>query len=480
MRFVNINDATKHLPAFIASSKTNSILGEQEILRSNDGSLWSYHNIYISNDNAIDIKEKDICNWKNSIIPEWRGYFTPAPYVHTSYPQGAIVTPTSTKANGCYYIATIALHDITTLGTPGNNEPVTWDPIPGSLTTDTRGTGNPILWKCFNKNNNIFAVTQSNYLLMSPDGGYTWCYIITLSSTNTLTMAVLNTKNSSISKCHAGNFVPGKTYTVTKSLGSSSAQWNACGATCVGPALPYIGQIFVAAGSAPWGNGDGEAIYTELVTAGNFIIGETYTIKDLGNTTWTDCGADSDTIGLSFKATNVGSGTGVAGYFPNESITKVITSKTNIDGFIYTYELGIGGHAAQHSGSAFTQYNEVDITNIGTPIPFWMEQNNSSDKFVLLATSATASVSTSTQIYVHNSNVIFEEVKQIFALPVGIVGMDGIAAPFTGVNINGFTTTKLNDRPIIRQLGNSNQYYTFLQNKSTVYKEQYVLRFNIQ
>lgn len=51
------------------------------------------------------------------------------------------------------------------------------------------------------------------------------------------------------------------------------------------------------------------------VTAGAFVIGNTYKIITLGTTTFTSIGAASNTVGVTFTATGVGTGTGTAGYF---------------------------------------------------------------------------------------------------------------------------------------------------------------------
>lgn len=48
------------------------------------------------------------------------------------------------------------------------------------------------------------------------------------------------------------------------------------------------------------------------VTAGNFVVGKTYRILSVGNTNFTLIGATSNTVGLHFIATGVGSGTGTA------------------------------------------------------------------------------------------------------------------------------------------------------------------------
>ena len=52
----------------------------------------------------------------------------------------------------------------------------------------------------------------------------------------------------------------------------------------------------------------------ELVNAGEFSVGQTYTINTLGSTNFTLIGASSNTVGVVFVATGKGSGTGVASY----------------------------------------------------------------------------------------------------------------------------------------------------------------------
>jgi hypothetical protein len=49
-----------------------------------------------------------------------------------------------------------------------------------------------------------------------------------------------------------------------------------------------------------------------LVTAGSFVVGATYQIASVGTTSFTSIGASSNTVGVVFVATGVGSGTGTA------------------------------------------------------------------------------------------------------------------------------------------------------------------------
>lgn len=57
----------------------------------------------------------------------------------------------------------------------------------------------------------------------------------------------------------------------------------------------------------------------DTITAGSFVVGERYTIATIGTTDFTLIGAASNTVGLVFTATGVGSGTGTATEirFPN-------------------------------------------------------------------------------------------------------------------------------------------------------------------
>jgi hypothetical protein len=51
-----------------------------------------------------------------------------------------------------------------------------------------------------------------------------------------------------------------------------------------------------------------------LINAGEFSVGQTYTINTLGSTNFTLVGASSNTVGVTFVATGAGSGTGIASY----------------------------------------------------------------------------------------------------------------------------------------------------------------------
>ena len=53
--------------------------------------------------------------------------------------------------------------------------------------------------------------------------------------------------------------------------------------------------------------------YASVEDAGSFVVGQTYTIITIGDTDYTQIGAVSNTVGLTFTATGAGSGNGTAG-----------------------------------------------------------------------------------------------------------------------------------------------------------------------
>jgi hypothetical protein len=58
--------------------------------------------------------------------------------------------------------------------------------------------------------------------------------------------------------------------------------------------------------------GDSVGTYSTSVTAGAFVVDKYYKILTVGDTSFTGVGASANTVGVIFKATGVGSGTGTA------------------------------------------------------------------------------------------------------------------------------------------------------------------------
>ena len=73
----------------------------------------------------------------------------------------------------------------------------------------------------------------------------------------------------------------------------------------------------------------GASLYGSTITAGSFVVGSVYTILSLGTTSFTSIGASANTVGITFVATGVGSGTGTAyNYFVGSNSTGAKTIST--------------------------------------------------------------------------------------------------------------------------------------------------------
>ena len=91
-----------------------------------------------------------------------------------------------------------------------------------------------------------------------------------------------------------------------------------------------------------------------LVTAGNFTIGSTYTIFSVGTTDYTLIGAGSNTTGVTFIATGVGSGTGTA--MPGTATSYTVSNTT------YNNLISIGANTIPALGnSPPSTFNDPDI-----------------------------------------------------------------------------------------------------------------------
>jgi hypothetical protein len=78
-------------------------------------------------------------------------------------------------------------------------------------------------------------------------------------------------------------------------------------------------------------------INSDPISAGNFLVGKTYIIVSVGTTDFVSCGAASNLVGLSFVATNAGSGTGTAAKY---TLTCNNTSILNVnDTIVFSNEI---------------------------------------------------------------------------------------------------------------------------------------------
>jgi hypothetical protein len=118
------------------------------------------------------------------------------------------------------------------------------------------------------------------------------------------------------------NFVTSAISTATGTLGTMSQQ--------------NANAVAVTGGTVA-----GASLYGSTITAGSFVVGSVYTILTVGTTSFTSIGASANTVGITFVATGVGSGTGTAySYFVGSNSTgaKTISTSTpagGLDGDIW-------------------------------------------------------------------------------------------------------------------------------------------------
>lgn len=183
-------------------------------------------------------------------------------------------------------------------------------------------------------------------------------------TSNATTNFTLNIRATAGATPTAGSFIIGGIYTIA-SIGTTDF-------TLIGAASNTVGVTFTATGI---GTGTGTATTTgalneilsvgqavtctllvtngatTTVTAGAFIVGNTYTILTVGSgTNWTSIGAASATVGVTFIATGVGSGTGTATANP------FYPSVVKIDGTTVTPKWQNGITATANYASAVTVY----------------------------------------------------------------------------------------------------------------------------
>ena len=156
---------------------------------------------------------------------------------------------------------------------------------------------------------------------------------------------------------------------------------SAAPAAIVATAL-VIDQLYeiVTLGNTDWISAGAE---NEIVTAGNFITGTSYTIKSLGSTAFNLIGAATNTVGTVFTASSYGSGTGTATKNSLIGATFVATNAGNGTGtvkaisittetriYVYTTVTDIGEESAPSlpSNPITLKQNEiVTLTNLTTP-----------------------------------------------------------------------------------------------------------------
>ncbi len=153
----------------------------------------------------------------------------------------------------------------------------------------------------------------------------------------------------------ASSFIVGQTYTIA-SAGTTNF-------TLIGAANNFPGTIFTATGA---GSGTGTVTYTTgiLYTAGNFMVGQSYTINLPGTTNFTTIGAAANTAGTVFIASAAGGMNGTA--LGNFSATQVFNIALNPNEVmsVPTVVFGSNGTTTSASGATIT----IQLNATGNPI----------------------------------------------------------------------------------------------------------------
>lgn len=107
---------------------------------------------------------------------------------------------------------------------------------------------------------------------------------------------------------------------------------------------------------------------TQVETAGSFVVGRSYIITSLGNTVFTNIGAQANLVGLYFVASGVGAGTGTARPVVNHLVA--ISNSTTVNA--YSTDGGLSWVAgnpmpAGISGTAVSVAYGIDYSSAGDP-----------------------------------------------------------------------------------------------------------------
>jgi len=230
----------------------------------------------------------------------------------------------------------------------------------------------------FSDGTNFYAVDAASLTSTSPiaSGG-------TGQTTYTAAFNALAPIQQTGATVNAGSFIVGNQYSIL-SVGSTDftligASANTIGviftATGVGSGsgsatnIPTIGKYLSSTGStAYWASPDAGG-GVSIVSAGSFVVGNTYTIYQLANagatTDFTAIGAASNTPGVVFVATGVGTGTGTATTSVNGNGKILLTSGSVAASFTTPTINGAMFEAATITAaapSATTDYNVLTQT----------------------------------------------------------------------------------------------------------------------
>jgi hypothetical protein len=99
--------------------------------------------------------------------------------------------------------------------------------------------------------------------------------------------------------------------------------------------LMHCGDMSGLVNDTSYGIKDFEVVIgSDLIYAGAFVVGSYYTIYSIGTTSFTDIGSSENSVGVLFKATDPGTGSGIAKLIPMVPVT----ASNFIVGQVYTIE----------------------------------------------------------------------------------------------------------------------------------------------
>ena len=182
------------------------------------------------------------------------------------------------------------------------------------------------------------------------------------------------------------------------------------------------------------------------VTAGSFVVGQTYLITSVGTTNFTAIGATSNTVGIYFVATGVGSGTGTA------QLSRTVQSK--LQEYVSVKDYGaLGNNSADDTAAIQAALNASNFVTIpsGTYLVSSQITISANTTLVIKGTiSPKSNPSTATSFFYvsgSNVNIIFEGGS-----------INGISSSYS--NFTGGISVNSGSNPTINNVNISNGYFT--------------------
>lgn len=207
-----------------------------------------------------------------------------------------------------YMINSVGTTDFTSLGAASNTLGLEFTANASGTGT---GTGTALHLRPMLTSNNVIITADKieagkvyviNTVGTTPWAAIGWTSIFSFpSSGDIFTATGPGTGTGTVYLYNSGLLAVGKTYRI-ETLGSTDF-------ISLGAASNTPGITFTATNT---GYGDGTVLPVDVITAGSFVIGRNYRIESVGTTDFVALGASANTVGTTFQALAVGSGTGTA------------------------------------------------------------------------------------------------------------------------------------------------------------------------